>query len=61
MKAVRKHRKLLDTIAEELIEKETIDATEVLGLLEAYDAKLYKRLGKTPPPKPPPAAAAAAA
>ena len=28
---VRKHRKLLDTIAEELIEKETIDATEVLA------------------------------
>ena len=50
VKALTTHRRLMDTLVEHLVVKETIDGRELLGILEQYDPKLYAELGKTPPP-----------
>ena len=50
-----KHRALMDTIVEALVEKETLNASELLEMLKAHDPALYDSLGKTPPPENDPA------
>jgi ATP-dependent Zn protease len=45
--ALKRHRKLLERMADVLVEKETISGDEVLELLRQYDARLYERLGKS--------------
>jgi cell division protease FtsH len=45
-----KHRGLMDELTDQLIDKETINARELLEMLEKYDPKLFKELGKEAPP-----------
>ena len=45
-----KHRALMDTVVAALVEKETLNAAELLEMLKAYDPALYESLGKKPPP-----------
>ena len=46
-----RHRPLMDTLVERLLDVETIKGSELLQMLKEYDAKLYEQLGKTPPPE----------
>jgi len=44
---LRRHRTLLDALAKELVEKETVGYSEMLELLEKKDKSLFKKLGKS--------------
>ena len=44
---LKKHRALLDKVAEALVRDETVSGDALLDLLEAYDGALYRKLGKT--------------
>ena len=47
--ALTKHFRLVDMLVEKLLEQETVNAKELLAMLEAYDPKLSKALNKQPP------------
>jgi len=48
--ALSKHRVLMDTLVEKLLEAETVNAKELLKMLDDYDPALSKELDKQPPP-----------
>jgi ATP-dependent Zn protease len=39
------HRPVLDALAEELVDKETVTLSELMELLQKTDSELYNRLG----------------
>ena len=47
--ALTKHRGLADMLVEKLLDVETVNAKELLAMLEAYDPVLAKELDKQPP------------